>query len=291
MSEENKQKIPSADNNREEELREIREEIKELSKTRSDKWAASNILFVIFTFIAGGLIGYLFDYFTETRKEEQYKLAVASSIGPNLTEWDSYAREKVTITYDTGSGQELPVASYFHIQSRILNTGNRKLENLTIRFKLNKEMHLIKSPQYKIYPTRERPYVTMNQIHQPLKNEDEWIISELRPDEYVDFTYLAVSDKTVRNPMIAVTPKEPKDKNYEVSYEDEISIEEKKRESFLRKKFEDFTGFDIFMVILTAEIPLVYLLVLSLSMYMRYRRKTRERLLTRALEFDMSSLK
>jgi hypothetical protein len=224
-------------------------EVRGSSPAEEPKWTVSNILFIIFTLLIGALIGYFVDYFKSRQQEKTYSLQIASPVGNNLIAWDKYAQDKVVIAYKSEAGKELPVRSYYSIQGKILNAGNQKFQNLTFRFASDKELHLIKNPQFTILPKQERPYLEVKQIPQTAINEDEWTFSELAPGEYIEFQYLALSEQFfAATPRLTIVPKEPKDQKYNVSYKQDIETKKAKEKSFFTKSVTELTGYDVFML-------------------------------------------
>lgn len=239
------------------------EEAKEPAPTaQGKKWTISNILFLLLTLVLGGLIGYFFDYFKAKQEEERYALQIAYEIGDNLIQWPKHARDKVTATYRSDVGEEVTVQSYYSMRGKILNSGNKKFQSLTFRFSSNDNLYLIKNPQFSVLPKRDRPYLEIKQNSQSSSNEDEWTFSGLVPGEYIEFQYLAFSDKLFENPLeLSIIPKEPKDKEYQVSYQDKIELEKEREKNFLEKPVRDFTGFDLIYGLTIITFPIFYIIM------------------------------
>src|SRR5262249_3455034 len=148
---------------------------------------------------------------------------------------------------------------------------NKKFQNLTFRFLADKDLYLIKNPQFVLLPKQERPYLEIKQNPQSGNNEDEWIFSELAPGEHVEFQYLALSDKLFEaSPKLAIVPKEPKDEKYRVSYQQKIDTGQEKRKPFLEKQLSEFTGLDLIYVMAFFVFPIMYVIML-VSWFIRRR--------------------
>ena len=243
------------------------EEAGKAKQTASDvqekKWTISNVLFVLLTLTLGGLIGYFFDYFKARQEEDRYSLQIAYEVGDNLIQWPKYARDKVTATYRSDVGKEVAVQSYYSMRGKILNSGNKKFQSLTLRFSSSDNLYFIKNPQFSVLPQQDRPYLEIKQNSQSFGNEDEWVFSDLSPGEHIEFQYLAFSDELFEKPpKLSIIPKEPEDKEYQVSYQDKIDLEEEKNKHFLAKPVRDFTGLDLIYIEFVAVVPIVYIVML-----------------------------